>query len=137
MLFRSRACSAGSPVGSHVAYKQLRCLLHGNVLTRGASNIITELVAQDARRRNLRPAGYPKSRAHSSVLRQVPWRCMIRSRSGFDMTSQRLRTGMQTQNQRFCISVPLEFGTQMQYRRFCTSVPLPRTLNPWNSAIPQ
>ena len=25
-----RACSAGSPVGSHVACKQLRCLLHGN-----------------------------------------------------------------------------------------------------------
>ena len=31
-----RACPAGSPVGSHVAYKQLCCLLHGNVLTRGA-----------------------------------------------------------------------------------------------------
>ena len=44
-----RARSAGSPVGSHSTYKQLRCLLYGAVLTRGArgaSNIINELLTQ-------------------------------------------------------------------------------------------
>ena len=30
MMDALRAQFAGSPVGSHVAYKQLRCLLHGN-----------------------------------------------------------------------------------------------------------
>ena len=42
-----RAHPAGSPVGSHSTYKQLRCLLHGAVLTRGANNMINELLTQD------------------------------------------------------------------------------------------
>ncbi|KAB5606151.1 hypothetical protein EHS19_07960 [Bifidobacterium jacchi] len=39
-----RARFAGSPVGSHVAYKQLCCLPNGNVLTKGANNIISEFL---------------------------------------------------------------------------------------------
>ncbi|WP_206666326.1 hypothetical protein, partial [Bifidobacterium jacchi] len=42
-----RAHFTGSPVGSHSTYKQLRCLLHGAVLTRGARDIINELLTQD------------------------------------------------------------------------------------------
>ena len=63
---------AGSPVVSHVAYKQLCCLPNGNVLTRGANNIINELLTQNTRlislfvprvsvkpaRRNAIPAGF-------------------------------------------------------------------------------
>ena len=59
-------CSAGLPVGSHVACKQLRCLQHGNVLTRGAKNIINELMTQhtsDAWQRpgaaRSHPSGHP------------------------------------------------------------------------------
>ena len=42
-----RAQPACSPVGSHSTYKQLRCLLYDAVLTRGANNIINELLTQD------------------------------------------------------------------------------------------
>ena len=48
-----RARFAGSPVGSHSTCKQLRCLLYGAVLTRGANNIINELLTR-----------------HTSILRQ-------------------------------------------------------------------
>ncbi|WP_206666362.1 hypothetical protein, partial [Bifidobacterium jacchi] len=44
-----RAQTAGSPVGSHSTYKQLRCLLHGAVLTRGANNMINELLTRHTR----------------------------------------------------------------------------------------
>ena len=44
-----RAQSAYSPVGSHVAYKQLCCLPNGNVLTRGANTIINEFLTQDTK----------------------------------------------------------------------------------------
>ena len=53
-----RACSIGSPVGSHVAYKQLCCLLHGNVLPRGAENGVNEFLIHDTGQvLNMRVAG--------------------------------------------------------------------------------
>ena len=42
-----RAQSAGSPVGSHSTYKQLRCLLYGAVPTRGANDMINEVLTEN------------------------------------------------------------------------------------------
>ena len=36
-----------TPVGSHSTYKQLCCLFNSAVLTRGAANIVNELLTQD------------------------------------------------------------------------------------------